>query len=78
MLVRGGGGGQVLMETMCTPVIGKIEKIFALVIGKNKKNLDILPLKRINLKFLHRLQLKPKKITVQVYVPQKIRKIYFA
>ena len=33
---------------MCLPrVIDKIKRNLALVIGKNKKNLDILPLKKV-------------------------------
>ena len=46
----GGGGGELPVRTRYTcapPVIGKIKKILSLVIGKNRKNLDILPLNRV-------------------------------
>ena len=43
--IRGGGGGGIPNGDQ---VIGKIKKEnFALVIGKNKKNFEILPLKRV-------------------------------
>ena len=51
----GGGNSQWRIGIHVPPrVIGKIKKI-ALVIGKNKKNLDILPLKRVKFEIFARV-----------------------
>ena len=58
-MTRGGGGrGELPMKTRytCAPrVIRKIKENFALVIGRNKKNFEILPLKRVKFEIFARV-----------------------